>query len=165
MEHVLSWNLCWHRCNMLRPGSWVEIGWGAVEGNNVQVYIKQIRMRWKFSVDIEIGTCWYMLRCGICWHTHTHVTLLNLCWHRKMVHVTSPDLCWTTHVTCYVVEFVDTHTLHVTLLNLCWHRKMVHVRSRDMGWHIDMEHVVFKTAAEETWYIDKVIFLFVDRYV
>jgi hypothetical protein len=28
-----------------------------------------------------------------------------------------------------------------------------------------MEHVVFKTAAEETWYIDKVIFLFVDRYV
>ena len=30
MDHAASWNSWRHRCNMLRPGSWVEIRWAGV---------------------------------------------------------------------------------------------------------------------------------------
>ena len=104
-QHITWWILCWHRCNVIRHGTWGGVG-GCL---NVHVDSKQKRMcLWK--------RC-FMLRQFVCVD------------RVKMLHVTSICLCWPSEdVTCYIMGYGWSQDrcymyLHVTLSCLCWPSK------------------------------------------
>ena len=81
---------------------------------------------------------------NLCWTTHMwHVTSWDLCWTTHMWHVTSWDLCWTTHMWHVALcFFVDRKMWHGTWWNLCRTTHIWHVTSCDLCWTTHMRRVM-----------------------